>query len=148
MQLKEVIPDISVSITPLSGSGADKTTVVIDCSQRAAYWSVPFVSGGTGLVSTATANTQAYRIRDPALYSDSACTQLVGYYRVNTGAIASSRRTTASSPTYKFDVENCICPKGYYAKMVICRYGSNAFSSNDNFANYIKKYASTALLRA
>ena len=141
------VPDIPFTITPLTGSGADRTSVVIDCTERAAYWTLPFVEGATQLVSTATAESTGCKIRGTQLFSDAECTNSVGFYQVDTGTITSSRGTSANSPWANFDTEMCVAPRGYYAKMMITKYGSAVWSSNANMASYINNYASTVLLR-
>lgn len=140
-------PDIEVPIT-WGGTGADITSsTVIDATERDAFYNIPFIQGDSRLQTTATASTNAVKLRAPALYSDAACTQFVGYYNISTGQIVSSRPTTTQSPWLKFDTEVKVVPRGYYAKMLLTKSGSDAFSSNDNCRSYMKARAKTVYLR-
>ena len=132
-------PDIPVTVT-WSGSGADKTSSKIDATDRDLYMTIPFVEGDSRLQTTATASTNAFINRCAALYNDSGLTEFVGYYNSGTGKIVSSRPATTLSPKYAFDREVKIVPRGYYAKLVICKNGTNAFSSNDKFIAYVNAH--------
>lgn len=145
MRNEEETQPIYESIT-WSGTGADKTSTIIDATQADAYFTLPFVSGASELVEGATAESMGARIRDAALYSDAEATQLVGYYRIDTKEI-SSRRTTANSPYLLFNTEYLVVPKGYYAKLLTCRSGTAAWNSNDKYITYINTYGTEIVLK-
>lgn len=120
-----------------TGSGADKTSIGINAKNHNVYFTLPFDSSSSYIVSGATADSNGVKARDVYLYSDENMTQSVGYYRIDEGAISQTYRTTANSPWLKLDTEYLVVPKGYFAKIVLCRSGSALFSSNGNMNSYL-----------
>lgn len=138
---------ITVTIT-WSGSGVEKTSSVVDATEHDAFYTLPFVSGDTNLVSGATASTQGVKFPDAALYNDSACTEFAGYYQVDTGIISQTKRTGANSPWVVLDEKTKIIPSGYYGKFAIERTGSNEnlFTSNAKMMSYLNAHGVTVIL--
>lgn len=130
-----------------SGAGADRTSSLINATDQAVYWKIPFVSGGTGLESTATASSNAERYYMTTLYRNSSASVFVGYYNPFTNKILNSKPITSKCPWIKFDTEVLAVPQGYYGKISISRAG-DAFSSNANRNNYINAYAKTVTFRS
>ena len=139
-------PAVVVPIT-WSGSGADKTSSIIDATNGAVYFSLPFISGDSRLVSTATAESEGIKWRKAALYSDVNATTLVGYYDHVSNTVVSTRGTTVNSPFLHFNTEVKMAPKGYYVQLMLSRSGSAAFSSNANLGTYLNAYGTQATLK-
>ena len=140
-----VIPEtVTISWT---GSGADKTSSVIDATGKNAYFTLPFVEDDPKLVSTATAESLGIKIRDTGLYTDEECTLLAGYWQVDNQVITSTRRTTANSPYLAFDTEYRVAPRGYYAKMIATRSGTDVFASNGNTGSYLNSHGTEVILK-
>ena len=140
------IVETEVQFTPLSGSGTEKTSKVVDATEGDAYYTIPFVEGDSRLVSGATASSTPTRTV-VNLYSDAECSTLVGYYFYNTKQIKSSAGTQASRPVIPFDTEILLIPKGYYAKIRFSRSSVTAFNDNSNMSGYITVYANTVKVR-
>jgi hypothetical protein len=128
-----------------SGSGADKSSSVIDATQYDAYYELPFVEGSSQLIEGATESSLAFRIYDTYLYSDAEMTNLVGRYEVDTGEITESGRAASFCPNYAFGTKIKVAPHGYYARIMLNK-NSASFSSNGNFMTYIQANGSTVTL--
>lgn len=120
-----------------SGSGADRTSILIDARYHDVYYEIAYDSSSSYLVSGATANTNGLKIRDVYLYETESASTVYGYYQVDNQTISSSMRTTANSPWIYLDQEYKIAPHGYFIKFIISRSGSLMFSSNSNANNYV-----------
>ena len=123
-----------------TGSGVDKTSIPFDCMNHDAYYTIPFDSTSTYIVSGATASTEGLKIYDTRLYSDADCTNLVGYYQIDTGTISQSARAMTNCPWFLLGTEYKVCPHGYYGKIMVGRSGTDLFSSNGNVLSYINAY--------
>lgn len=132
--------DIAVTGVTWSGAGADKTSSTINATDRDVYIMLPFVEGDSRLVSTATASMHPARTRLAAQYTDSSLATGMGYYNPSTGYSLTSRPATSSCPYFNFNTEQKAIPRGRYGKLVLCKYGSDVFSSNDKFIAYVKAH--------
>ena len=131
-----------------SGSGADRTSILIDARYHDVYYEIAYDSSSTYLVSGATANTNGLKIRDVYLYETESASTVYGYYQVDNQTISSSMRTTANSPWIYLDQEYKIAPHGYFIKFTISRSGSLMFSSNSNANNYVGANGIKVILKA
>lgn len=135
----------TVAIT-WSGSGTDKTaSPVINATAGDGYIQIPYVSGASQLSGTAVDGGDVIACV-PYLYSDSAATNRVGYYNIDTGEVfTSSSWTWGSAPCLKFGVNKLVAPKGYYVKIVTSNVCS-AFNSNGQCTTYLNTNATTVTL--
>lgn len=128
-----------------SGSGAEKTSSMIDATSKAGYFTIPFVEGDSALSSTAADGGVAVSCV-PYLYSSASATTVSGYYDITTGDIyTSSSWTWASRPTLSFGQNALVAPQGYYVKIVL-NNGKNAFTSNSTCKTYLENHATTVTL--
>lgn len=132
--------DIAVTGVTWSGAGADKTSSAINATDRDVYIMLPFVEGDRRLVSTATASVHPARSMLAAQYTNSSLATNIGYYNPSTGYSLISRPITTQCPNLDFNTEQRAIPRGRYGRLVLCRKGSNAFDSNDNFLSYVKAH--------
>lgn len=124
-----------------SGTGATITTSIIDATEYDCYFEILFVEGSIRIAEGVTASSNAISIR-PYLYDDSACTNQVGCYLINTQTVSSTTPTAANAPKLKFDTETLTVPKGYYCK-IYCTNNQSAFISNGDFKSYMQYIANT-----
>lgn len=132
---------ITVPVT-WTGTGVDSYCGTIDTTQGDLYYTIPFVEGDAALSDGVTAASNAIKGRDVDLYSDAEATELVGYYRIDTGEIASTKRTNTQSPWLVFDTEYKIAPSGYYVKPNLAKSGST-FADNASSRAYLNRNATT-----
>ena len=135
---EEEYVESTVIFTPLSGSGTEKTSNVIDSTLGECYFTLPFIEGDTRLASGATSTSTPTRVL-AYLYSDPECTAYVGAYNYKTGNIGSAG-TQASRPVIPFDTKIMLIPKGYYAKVHFSRSSVTAFNDNSKMSGYISLY--------
>lgn len=131
---------ITVPVT-WTGTGTDSYCGTIDTTQGDLYYTIPFVEGDDALSDGVTAASNAIKGRDTDLYSDAGATELVGYYRIDTGEIASTKRTGTQSPSLLFDTEYKIAPSGYYAKPQVTKIAT--YKDNASSRTYLNRNATT-----
>lgn len=129
-----------------SWTGTVSTSSAIDATERDVYLEIPFDSTDTRIKTGATAESNTYKERCQ-LYSDSACTDLIGYWYIDTQEIEAEARTTANMPWIPFDTQMMVAPKGYYVKLVAERLGSDVFDSNADAREYLNAHAASVTLR-
>lgn len=136
---------ITTNIT-WSGSGADKTSSVIDATQYDVYLTVPFDSTSSDILEGATAASDGLK-GHATLYTDSATQNRYAYYYFDTEEVRTSGyRTNVNCPVISFDTKIKIAPKGYYVKITAFRKGSEVFNTNGNVLSYLNSHANSVTL--
>lgn len=128
-----------------SGSGAEKTSSIINATAANVYWSLPFVEGYEGYASSATEDSDFVRI-SARLYSDAEATTLVGNWHIDNQTIETSGRTTINQPSMPVDTETMVAPAGYYVVLRATKRGG--FTSNGTCGTFLNTYATDVKLMA
>ena len=123
----------------------DMTSQIIDATSGDVYYEVAYNDGDSRFVSGVTSESAFSKVRDVALYSDPEGTNLVGYYRRDSGQIAASIRTAYNTPTFYYNTKVLVAPAGYYIQMMVTR-SNPSFDYNDNFNSYVNEYGATLIL--
>lgn len=129
-----------------TGGGVESTSTVIDASDRDVYLEIPFDSTDSRIKSGATSESLTLSER-ALLYTDSACTQLAGYWYIDTQTLETSKRLSANQPYVAFDTEVKIAPEGYYVKIVLEKMNTDVFASNSDALSYLNAKVTSVTLR-
>jgi predicted Fe-Mo cluster-binding NifX family protein len=128
-----------------TGSSTDVSSQIIDATNANVYYEVPYNDGDERFADGVTSESAFSKVRDVALYSDAEGTNLVGYYRRDSGEIKESIRTAYNSPAFYYNTKVLVAPAGYYIQMMVTR-SNPSFVTNDSFTSYVKEYGAVVTL--
>lgn len=127
-----------------SGVGSEKWTSTIDATQYDVYIEVPFIANDSHIKSGATAEDTF--IERAKLYTDAECTNLAGYWFIDTQQIEQSERNVSTCPWFSFDEKVKIAPKGYYVQFMLENRKSTVFVDNYNCYQYLNNNVASVTL--